>query len=372
MGAADFTFQSLDFCFPFGCPQLLNFRATSELHSAITAECVESVCPPGPELSTWNSGEVQPQNNCYNYATNGRGGCFGQPGSSVGNPIFLPRLADSSCGMTAAQICEAVSAQARADGLAGPFDSPEQCGDGSCVVYLVASDSWCDYHWYRLNADGSWSHKPGGTAARGFDPGDPPSFTDRNYTLGCRYFCVPCDAAVEPPFPCPPARLSNTTGSINVTSGVESPSFPILDQNATEALLAALARSQPASAPPVPPGLGFSGYTLQGGSSDPSLPARSRLWNGLIEISTPSGFEYRSDVGGAYRLMQRLATGAGLEFLLPCEIADFNGDGGIDSDDVIGFFGAWDAGNPDADFNGDFGVDSDDVIGFFARWDRGC
>lgn len=33
---------------------------------------------------------------------------------------------------------------------------------------------------------------------------------------------------------------------------------------------------------------------------------------------------------------------------------------------------AWDAGDPAGDFNGDAGVDSDDVIGFFAAWDAGC
>lgn len=52
--------------------------------------------------------------------------------------------------------------------------------------------------------------------------------------------------------------------------------------------------------------------------------------------------------------------------------ADFNLDGGVDGDDVIGFFAAWDAGDLAADFNGDGGVDGDDVIAFFGRWDAGC
>lgn len=50
--------------------------------------------------------------------------------------------------------------------------------------------------------------------------------------------------------------------------------------------------------------------------------------------------------------------------------SDWNADGGVDADDVIAFFGEWDAG--DADFNGDGGTDADDVIAFFARWDGGC
>ncbi len=52
--------------------------------------------------------------------------------------------------------------------------------------------------------------------------------------------------------------------------------------------------------------------------------------------------------------------------------ADFDCSRGVDGDDVITFFAAWDASDPAADFTGDGGVDGDDVIAFFARWDAGC
>lgn len=52
--------------------------------------------------------------------------------------------------------------------------------------------------------------------------------------------------------------------------------------------------------------------------------------------------------------------------------SDINCDGGVDGDDVIEFFGLWDAGDLGADQNRDGGVDGDDVIAFFARWDSGC
>ena len=52
--------------------------------------------------------------------------------------------------------------------------------------------------------------------------------------------------------------------------------------------------------------------------------------------------------------------------------ADFNGDGGVDGDDVIAFFAAWDINDIAADFDGNGGVDGDDVIGFFGNWDSGC
>lgn len=54
-----------------------------------------------------------------------------------------------------------------------------------------------------------------------------------------------------------------------------------------------------------------------------------------------------------------------------CE-ADITEDGGVDGDDVIAFFGLWDANLMSADFNRDGGVDGDDVIAFFVRWDAGC
>ena len=52
-------------------------------------------------------------------------------------------------------------------------------------------------------------------------------------------------------------------------------------------------------------------------------------------------------------------------------IADYNNDGGIDGDDVIAFFGDWDAGNACADADNSSGVDGDDVILFFSAWDMG-
>lgn len=53
-------------------------------------------------------------------------------------------------------------------------------------------------------------------------------------------------------------------------------------------------------------------------------------------------------------------------------VGDFNGDGAVDGDDVIGFFNAWDAGTITADVNHDSAVDGDDVIAFFNAWDAGC
>jgi len=71
-------------------------------------------------------------------------------------------------------------------------------------------------------------------------------------------------------------------------------------------------------------------------------------------------------------LAQPLNAQPKLEFVVKLvDPGDYNADGGVDGDDIIAFFGDWDAGNEAADFNYDGGVDGDDIIGFFAEWDNG-
>lgn len=53
-------------------------------------------------------------------------------------------------------------------------------------------------------------------------------------------------------------------------------------------------------------------------------------------------------------------------------IPDFNGDGQIDTRDVIAFLGAWSAGEGGADFNVDGVVNTQDVIAFLNAWTAGC
>ena len=53
-------------------------------------------------------------------------------------------------------------------------------------------------------------------------------------------------------------------------------------------------------------------------------------------------------------------------------IGDADCDQDADSDDVVTFFTAWDAGEPGGDADADGDTDSDDIIVFFAAWDSGC
>lgn len=52
--------------------------------------------------------------------------------------------------------------------------------------------------------------------------------------------------------------------------------------------------------------------------------------------------------------------------------ADFDGDGAVNTVDVIAFLGAWSGREASADFDGDGLVDSRDVVGFLDAWAAGC
>ena len=82
----------------------------------------------------------------------------------------------------------------------------------------------------------------------------------------------------------------------------------------------------------------------------------------------------QAGAAGVYRCVISNACGEAISDgaqLVICP-ADFDCSGGVDGDDVILFFGMWDANDIGADFNNDSGVDGDDVIEFFGRWDSGC
>lgn len=57
--------------------------------------------------------------------------------------------------------------------------------------------------------------------------------------------------------------------------------------------------------------------------------------------------------------------------VLPC-VADMNGDGTVNTQDVLMFLNAWAAGDPSADINGDGEVNTQDVLAFLNLWAAGC
>ena len=120
--------------------------------SGSTGDCT----PPPYNPSKWNDGgSVQYNNNCYNYANDEITMTFAQPGKWGGcYPWSIS--------------CSNVYDAAQCDGLVPISGGSATCPDSMHRVYLVTRPGW-DYHWYRQDTDGYWSHKPGSTPARDYD-----------------------------------------------------------------------------------------------------------------------------------------------------------------------------------------------------------
>ncbi|MFG0260752.1 MAG: GC-type dockerin domain-anchored protein [Phycisphaerales bacterium JB041] len=72
--------------------------------------------------------------------------------------------------------------------------------------------------------------------------------------------------------------------------------------------------------------------------------------------------------GGSYSLTGGFWAGT---FAEPC-VGDFNGDGTVNTLDVLAFLNAWTAGEGSADINDDGTVNTLDVLAFLNFWAAGC
>ncbi|KAL4238315.1 hypothetical protein ACF0H5_003027 [Mactra antiquata] len=126
----------------------------------------------------WNVMPTIRQNNCYNYSTNRQTNTFAQPGRASG-----PRFSS----LTARSVLRATYR----DGLIPiPFFIPKR-HPGVCLIALAIWPD-TDYHFYRLDSNLLWSHKPGKTAAKNTDNSGnlivDPKFADRgSYTIFAGY-----------------------------------------------------------------------------------------------------------------------------------------------------------------------------------------
>jgi hypothetical protein len=146
--------------------------------------------PPPYDPAKWNDGGyIQTNNNCYNYGCDIRTDTFAIPGRASQLPYIAPDCID-------------VRALAVADGLqpvpnpTQPNPYPECC---HLVALVIAPE--VDFHFYRLDDTGGWSHKVGSTPARNTDEAGnaivSPETAERGvYTEFCGYFYV-CVCEVE-------------------------------------------------------------------------------------------------------------------------------------------------------------------------------
>lgn len=148
-------------------------------------------CLPEYNPGLWNDDYwVQRCNNCYNYACDIQTNDYAQPGLAHGITL--------SNGT-----CSEVTAGAIADGLAS-INCDESCGCDECrhkVALVIKPGTYWDYHWYRQDRDGKWSHKMATYPATNLDNSDniitDPRTADRrhpttgeDYSVFCGCFCV--------------------------------------------------------------------------------------------------------------------------------------------------------------------------------------
>lgn len=168
-------------------PLLGRLSVAAAMAAMVVATHVGCCSLPSYTPAFWNDGgQVQWNNNCYNYSNNKRTDTFAQPGRAAG-------------AMYGALTCAAVGPAAVADGL-DPVAAGVDCSSKKCKLALVVDPGW-DYHWYRLDDNGMWTHKPGATQATNLDnSGDPinnPETADRGgYTDFCGYYCS-CSSSTE-------------------------------------------------------------------------------------------------------------------------------------------------------------------------------
>lgn len=335
-------------------------------------------CPDNPDLGSWNAPAAlvatQVDNNCYNYATNRPTNTFAQPGVASGMPF--PNLT-----------CADVSAAAIADGLC-QVASPDDCDGDYCVVALVVApgppvNPGADYHWYRLNDDGTWSHKPGSTRARTHDsagmPITDPATADRTgrlpggasspgYTQFCGYFCVPGDVTLLPS-PAPVAGGTGISVTVNFSAGVPSPGWTISDEATITELQALLATAEPTDPPADSSNLGFAGFVLTP-FDVPGFPEFVQVFDGIIEIIDGGTIEYRITPALLEQLLLDGAAANDADDVFTFCPGDLNLNGSVDAADLATLLGAWGPvrGVGISDLNGDGVVDAADLAQLLGAW----
>ncbi len=144
---------------------------------------VGTLAEPPYDPGKWNNNPtILRNNNCYNYASDKITNSFAQPGRGSGQIGPYPPS------------CSGTGAAAQRDGQI-PIPNPNISPAEGQIVALVVSTTpgFLDYHWYRRDNNGRWSHKPGQTPVRNTDNAgrlitDPQTCARGPYNLFCGWF----------------------------------------------------------------------------------------------------------------------------------------------------------------------------------------
>lgn len=167
---------------------------------------------PAYEPERWNrKQEVRETHNCFAYAMNIHDpkqfvacrktkNCnvpFHQPGSASGHPRFSSQKQKTCSDMVGRLLGD--NPNLKLTSFTG------KCPARTSKIALVV-DADQDYHFFRQDNNGMWSHKPGGTAVTNLDADRRPIYDPKlasrdynekgsnlNYDIFCSYLCVPRD-----------------------------------------------------------------------------------------------------------------------------------------------------------------------------------
>lgn len=140
-------------------------------------------------------------NNCYNYATRLNTRTFAQPGRSSEDEernLDLKKQCEEDYQNESYEkkACQPYVCGAIADGLK-KVSSARECKSYEITVALAVTKNWRDrdFHWYRLDSSGYWTHKPGKGKPIKTDRSGKlitnPLTADRGpYEYFCGYLCV--------------------------------------------------------------------------------------------------------------------------------------------------------------------------------------
>jgi hypothetical protein len=166
--------------------QTTTLSPTTRNPTTSVASTTIASCSPPYDPAKWNNNQGALNcNNCYNYGCDKRTDNFAQPGYAHGFRVSME--------------CSSVVSGARADGLAYLGVQDKACTGCTHKVALVVAPG-NDFHWYRLDDNGLWSHKPGSKPVKNTDESgslisSPETANRGKYTSFCGYFCVDKNSA---------------------------------------------------------------------------------------------------------------------------------------------------------------------------------
>ncbi len=167
----------------------------------------------------WNDSNIIGSHNCYAYMLDDimmNTIKFPQPGIYAQIHTLPSNIAEERIPLNGLHTCE-TTYQLLQDDIPELYtaDAEEQCNPGFYKAFLVV-DPGDDYHFYRQDSDGLFSHKPGRSIARRYDLlGHDiyrPDITHKNYgptnnySNDCNYFCVPVDTDIKSSYMYPDIR----------------------------------------------------------------------------------------------------------------------------------------------------------------------